>query len=40
MGEEAEAQVGVDDFSRIDVRVGTIVEAAPFPRRASPRSNS
>lgn len=28
------------DFERVDIRAGTIVEASPFPRRASPPSRS
>lgn len=36
MGEKVEPQIGFDDFRRVDVRVGTIVEAAPFPEARKP----
>lgn len=36
MGEEVESQIGFDEFRRVDVRVGTIVEAAPFPEARKP----
>jgi tRNA-binding protein len=36
MAEAIEAQVSFDDFRRVDVRVGTIVEAAPFPEARKP----
>ena len=34
--EPAAALVGYDDFRRIDVRVGTVVKAEPFPQARKP----
>ncbi len=34
--EMASAQIGFDDFLKVDVRVGTIVEARPFPEARKP----
>jgi tRNA-binding protein len=36
MAEKIEPQISFDDFRRVDVRVGTIVEAAPFPEAKKP----
>ena len=36
MEELVEPQIGFDDFRRVDVRVGTIVEADPFPEARKP----
>ena len=35
MSEEA-PQIGFDDFLKVDVRVGRVVEAAPFPEARKP----
>lgn len=34
--QNASPQIGYDDFLRVDVRVGTIVEAQPFPEARRP----
>ncbi len=34
--EPVEAVVGFDDFRRIDVRIGTVVKAEPFPEARKP----
>jgi tRNA-binding protein len=35
-GSGASPQIGYEDFARIDVRVGTIVDAQPFPEARRP----
>ena len=36
MADPLEPQIGFDDFRKVDVRVGTIVEAQPFPEARQP----
>lgn len=36
MSEEEAPRIGFDDFRKVDVRVGRIVEAAPFPEARKP----
>jgi tRNA-binding protein len=36
MAEPISPQISFDDFRKVDVRVGTVVEAAPFPEARKP----
>jgi tRNA-binding protein len=33
---QASSQIGYEDFERVDIRIGTVIEAAPFPEARKP----